>query len=140
MDIYCRKYKYKKLEDLNDKKTKNICFFAIIISLLTFPNVYCTDNNSIKAIIDSNIKGMVYGGGKYVAVCDDGMIRSSKELKYWVDSVNTIKKNLKGIVYGNKMFVAYGDDFILLSNDAINWKQSSFNLSKVIRGLAWVIA
>lgn len=82
--------------------------------------------NVVSTLNTSSWKGVVYGGGKYVAV-------NYENFAYSTDGINwtcgTLPISTSGIAYGNGMYCAYGysDTNVCYSTDGINWNTASTN-------------
>jgi hypothetical protein len=88
----------------------------------------CTPVNDI-TFGKSNINGIAYGDGKFVAVGDKKIAYSSDGITW--TAVNNISFSVNDIAYGNSKFVAVGFDIgilghgaggkIMYSSDGVNW-------------------
>ena len=82
--------------------------------------------NVVSTLNTPSWKGVVYGGGKYVAV-------SYENFAYSTDGINwtygTLPISANGIAYGNGMYCVYGysDTNVCYSTDGINWNTASTN-------------
>jgi len=69
-----------------------------------------------------DLYGVIYNGGKFVAVGDAGTIVVSAEGTKWTLSDSGSSARLRGVAYGGGMFLAVGAGGTLLSSpDAVNW-------------------
>jgi hypothetical protein len=79
----------------------------------------------------SKAYGVVYGGGKFVAVGKDGKIAYSESGDTgWIAAASGTTEHLLDIAYGNDTFVAVGEKgTILYSADGVNWHNATSALT-----------
>ncbi|NJM55772.1 MAG: immunoglobulin domain-containing protein [Verrucomicrobiae bacterium] len=71
---------------------------------------------------DATLRGIAFGGGKFVAVGDFGVIATSPDGKSWNLEPNSFFGTLEAVAYGGGRFVAVGEDaFVLSSEDGSLW-------------------
>jgi len=71
-----------------------------------------------------SISAIAYGGGKFVAVGNNGKMAYSSDDKYWIEITNTKfdTDSINAIAYGSDKFVAVGNNGkMAYSEDGINW-------------------
>jgi len=79
----------------------------------------------------SQLKGIAYGGGVYVAVGENGTIQRSTNGTTWTSVTSGTTKNLQGIAYGGGKFIATGytsgsgNAVILTSPDGTTWTDTT---------------
>src|SRR5690606_7860488 len=56
----------------------------------------------------TSLEGVAYGNGLWVAVGDDGMIRTSTNGTSWTQRSSGTSNDLYGVAYGNGLWVAVG--------------------------------
>ena len=89
-----------------------------------------------------NLRAVAYGGGQFVAVGDQGVLRHSAGGRTWEPATSGTTAELNSLAYGNGTFVVpagtdgAGNAKILRSVDAVNWTESSTTLNVG----SWVIA
>ena len=71
----------------------------------------------------TNLKGVDFSDGKYIAVGTKGLILASEDGKTWRKIVLDTDRNFHDITFGNKNFVAVGDDATVFSynNEMDHW-------------------
>jgi hypothetical protein len=89
----------------------------------------------------ASIRGVAYGGGKFIAVGDNGMAYSS-DGETWTAITSTFGTS-NGVTYGGGKFVAVGaSGKMAYSSDGVSWRavnatQSTFGSSTTINGVAY---
>ncbi|MDP4181913.1 MAG: stalk domain-containing protein [Bacillota bacterium] len=80
-----------------------------------------------------NLKGVAYDGkGLFVAVGEDGRIKTSKDAVKWTGRESGTIECLNSVTYGDGKFVAVGEGVIVVSQDGVNWaSQASVTLNSV---------
>jgi hypothetical protein len=100
---------------------------------------------------NSNIKDVAFGGGKFVAVGNDGKMAYSTDGQIWTAVTNSTfgTSNIRDAAFGGGKFVAVGDDGkMAYSTDGVSWTaitnstfDSSNNISAVVYGDGkWVVS
>lgn len=82
----------------------------------------------IQTDADSNVYGLCYGGGQFVAVGYGGSIRTSVDGKSWTSRDSNIRNILRSVAYGNGLYIAVGGEgqhAMTISSDGIHWQPSS---------------
>ena len=87
---------------------------------------------------NSNLSGVCYGNGTYVAVGHDDQVWTSTDLSMWQRHSNGVRAELAAVAFGNGAFVAVGstgcaagrpctyDGVILRSTNSVDWTEQSF--------------
>jgi hypothetical protein len=70
----------------------------------------------------SDLRGIAFGNGRFVAVGEGGAILSSVDGVNWVNSSLEVI-DLRGIAFGNGRFVAISFGFAYTSTDGLQWEQ-----------------
>lgn len=70
----------------------------------------------------SDLRGIVFGNGRFVAVGEGGAILSSVDGTNWINSSLEVG-NLRGVAFGNGKFVAISLGFVYTSTDGLQWEQ-----------------
>jgi hypothetical protein len=85
----------------------------------------------------SNLNGVAYGNGRFVAVSGDTTL-SSFNGSLWAIHSSVSTKNLNGVAYGEGRFVAVGDSgAILTSPDDSIWTACSSGTTKALYGATY---
>jgi hypothetical protein len=97
--------------------------------------------------------GVVYGGGRYVAVGSEilrtaveppaqyrSVVLTSTDSANWVSSQLAIASPVSGIAYGNDRFVIVGETTILTSSDAVGWTQHPLGARAIAYGKGQFVA
>lgn len=90
------------------------------------------------------MKDFVYGNGIYVAVGQDGVVKTSADGLEWKEHWTGFDRDFQAVTWGNGQFVAFGaerlgfkDISVLTSKDGVNWTEQSQKLKTIsIRGAA----
>ncbi len=85
-----------------------------------------------------SLNAIISGANLFVAVGDNGIIRTSVDGQVWITRNSGTDENLQAIVWNGKKFVAVGEkSSILISNDGINWEKPTITsgyVSRIING------
>ncbi|NBV21070.1 MAG: hypothetical protein EBS05_03995 [Proteobacteria bacterium] len=74
----------------------------------------------------ASLRGVTYGGGKFVAVGPGGSVAISGDGTNWLAANANTTKQLNAVAYGNGVYVAVGDGATAISSpDAITWTARS---------------
>ena len=87
------------------------------------------------------IRGIAFGKGLYVAVCEGGKIVTSPNKKEWTARTSGVTSNINDIVFSKEkdLFVAVCQDGkVLKSNDGINWQIASTINNTILSKVKWV--
>jgi len=105
--------------------------------------LYLKDKNPWikKTPVSANLKSVVYGNGRYIAVGDNGKIIISDDLLAWHEISSGVTSNLNKIAWNGSVYVVVGDlGTILCSQDGASW--SKISASAVTRenlySVAWL--
>lgn len=83
-----------------------------------------------------NINSIAFNGYTYVAVGDNGIIRTSSDSVKWTTSLSDKKSKLNHVLWSGSKFIAVGDlGTVMESPDGLNWEEYSLlfvELKKVI--------
>lgn len=106
----------------NITKTANLT-----LSVTQRPGVIWTERSSDTA---SNLNGVAYGNGIFVAVGEYGTILTSKNGATWTVRTSGIEETLHSVTYGGGTFVVVGErGTVLTSRDGINWAKRTSGIS-----------
>ncbi|MBI5380968.1 MAG: PKD domain-containing protein [Opitutae bacterium] len=87
--------------------------------------------------VNSQLRGVTYGGGKFVAVGRGGVIYKSNDGIEWSSVTSGTTKDLMVVNYSNGRFVAAGSlGTILTSTDGLSWTNQSVVSSYTFYGVA----
>ena len=76
--------------------------------------------------LDLHLNSVIYADGLFVAVGDDGVIRTSADGVNWDSQSSGTTENLEEVTWGHTGFIAVGyNNVILTSPDAITWTAQS---------------
>ena len=76
----------------------------------------------------AGLRGIVYGGGRFVAVGQAGVVVTSPDGTNWLSSNATTTKELVSVAYGNGAYVAVGvSATVIASLDGITWSPRTMN-------------
>jgi uncharacterized repeat protein (TIGR01451 family) len=85
-----------------------------------------------------NLNGITYGGGKYVAVGENGAAVSSSDLVYWSLATTGTTNHLESVVYDGGKFVAVGNaGTVLTSADGLTWHSQSSGNTNWLKGIVY---
>jgi hypothetical protein len=85
-----------------------------------------------------NLRAIVRGDGRFVAVGNNGAILHSQDGTNWSVRPYRTSANLQAVTHGNGLFVAVGEQgLVLTSTDADTWAARQINASEAIRGVAF---
>jgi len=120
---------------MQKKKIIGIIMFAVVIFMGQV--IFAEGQIKWKKSLETgkiNLKAIAHDGeGLFVAVGQDGRIKSSKGGIKWVGRDSGTVESLNGITYGNGKFVAVGEGVIVTSSDGISWTtKSSLTLNEVV--------
>lgn len=86
----------------------------------------------------SDLGGVAYGGGQFVAVGDPGGIVTSPDGVTWTQQVSNTGEALRGVTYGNGLFLATGSTgTALTSPDGVTWTPRDVRTSVLLSGCAF---
>jgi hypothetical protein len=89
---------------------------------------------------EQQLNDVAFGAGKYVAVGENNIIRTSADGATWTTQESGLGNTgtLYGIVFANNLFVAVGSPgMILTSNDGISWSKKSLGTGQILRSIAF---
>lgn len=91
---------------------------------------------------DPGMNAVAHGSGLYVAVGNDGVVKTSRDAKVWDILKLDYDGDLVAVVWGGNQFVAAGTDgtsrhTIFTSKDGLNWKKVYAGKDGSIKDLAW---
>ncbi len=76
--------------------------------------------------ISHDLNGVVYAGGQFVAVGDNGTILTGPDGSTWTSRTSPTGNDLYSVAYGNSRFVAVGNaGSAIYSSDGVTWSNSS---------------
>lgn len=117
------------------------------VSIRSSPNLYSTVNNNqtwtgrnaqfgTSFGTNNDIYSIAYGNNVWVAVGEDGKIRSSTDTVTWTTRTSNITavglSVIRAVAFGNNLWVAAGDGgAIRTSTDAITWTTQTSNITTV---------
>lgn len=81
--------------------------------------------------------GIVFNNGKYVAIGNKGVIKTSTNPLYWNKVDTGVSADLYDITYGDKYIVVGASGTILTSNDGGNWEQQDYQTYSNLNSVAW---
>jgi len=92
--------------------------------------------------MDPGMNAVAYGNGLYVAVENDGVVKTSRDAKVWDALKLDHDGDLVAVVWGGNQFVAAGRDrasghAIFTSKDGQVWKKVHAGKDGIINDLAW---
>jgi RHS repeat-associated protein len=71
---------------------------------------------------NDTFNAVIYGGGKFVAVGNNGVIKTSSDGISWTSRTSNTSSDLHGVDYGFSTFVAVGENgTVLTSTNAVSW-------------------
>lgn len=74
----------------------------------------------------ADIKGIVYTGNQYIAVGNNGTIKTSPDGKEWTVTIEKQNAKIGKVLYDNGRYVAYGSEGTLLeSKDGMHWDKTT---------------
>ncbi len=86
----------------------------------------------------SDLKGITYGNGQFVAAGVGGTILTSSDGSAWTDKTGDLSYQFNGITYGGGNYVAVGfGGAIITSTDADSWTFRTVGNSEVLNGVAY---
>ena len=90
---------------------------------------------------DPGVNDIAYGNRLYVAVGNDGIVKTSRDAKTWDVLKLDYDGDLAAVVWGGNQFVAVGNEgsrhTIFTSTDGLVWKNVHSGRDGSIRDLAW---
>lgn len=93
---------------------------------------------STSACTSAELRGVVFGGGKYVAVGDSGTIITSANGTSWAKQTTGTSRELFCVTWGNSLFVAAGDSGVILTSpDGTYWTLHQSATKNSLRGAIW---
>lgn len=94
-------------------------------------------NVSILATTE-NLNGIAYGGGKYVAVGDNGTAVSSSDLVLWTQSATGTTNHLEAVIFDGTRFLAVGNNgAVLTSDNGASWAVQSSGITNQLRSVTY---
>ncbi|MCF0072773.1 T9SS type A sorting domain-containing protein [Dyadobacter sp. CY261] len=121
-----------------------IYFPSKLVTLLLFVQIFAAhaqiDWTSRQILPDITLYDVAYGSGKYVAVGQSGMIRTSPDGINWTEQTSPVGKtrNLRHIVFANGFFVVVGDSgTTMTSTDGLNWYQHNSGTDRNLYSIAY---
>jgi hypothetical protein len=86
----------------------------------------------------SSLYGAAFGGDRFVAVGNEGLILSSPDGLRWSIEISATDERLRGIAYGQSKFVAVGHrGVIVTSRDGQNWRRQDSGTETRLQAVAW---
>lgn len=85
-----------------------------------------------------NLNGIAYGGGKYVAVGENGTAVSSSDLILWTVATTGTTNHLEAIIFDGAKFVAVGESGTVLTSDGgTSWAVQSAGITNGLKSVAY---
>jgi len=86
----------------------------------------------------NSLSAVAYGGGRFVAVGDNGEILTSTHGTVWIPQVSGTMYGLSSVTYGGGRYVAVGQcGTILASSDGVHWSSCNSGTSNTIMGVTY---
>nr|WP_295926412.1 YCF48-related protein [uncultured Dyadobacter sp.] len=89
---------------------------------------------------EQQLLDVAFGAGKYVAVGENNIIRTSTDGATWNTQQSSLGNNgtLYGIVFANNRFVAVGSPGVILTSpDGISWSTKSLGTGQILKSIAY---
>lgn len=89
---------------------------------------------------EQQLQDVAFGAGKYVAVGENNIIRTSTDGATWKTQQSGLGNTgtLYGIVFANNLFVAVGSPGVILtSQDGISWSKKSLGTGQLLKSVAY---
>jgi photosystem II stability/assembly factor-like uncharacterized protein len=112
----------------------------LLSSLLLLTSLIANAQTNWAARSQQALADVAYGAGKYVAVGDYGLIRTSSDGMAWNAQVNetTQSQSLTSVIYANGRFVAVGyEGRILTSTDGLTWTKRASGTTKALTAVTF---
>jgi hypothetical protein len=88
--------------------------------------------------VTSELCGVFYGNGMFVAVGQKGMILTSTDGMNWTIQQSPTADDLEAVCFGNNIFVAVGaTGTIITSSDGVNWFKRSSGTGETLWAVIW---
>jgi RHS repeat-associated protein len=106
--------------------------FSIVSETYSCGDKWLNTNYSGSDIFNS----VTYGNSTFVAIGNNGVIKTSANGITWTTRSSGITNDLQGVIYGNNQFVTVGHEgTVLTSADGITWQTRSSGISTNIRAI-----
>jgi hypothetical protein len=89
---------------------------------------------------EQQLQDVAFGAGKYVAVGENNIIRTSTDGATWKTQQSGLGNTgtLYGIVFANNLFVAVGSPGVILtSQDGVSWSKKSLGSAQILKSVAY---
>lgn len=111
-----------------------ILLSAAVVSVASAQTTWTQQSSGVSPALS----GIVFGGGKFVAAGEDGIILTSTNGVDWQAQTSGTIQSLRGVTYGNGIFVVVGQGgTALTSPDGILWTAQNSRTSNFLSGAAF---
>ncbi|MCF0074933.1 T9SS type A sorting domain-containing protein [Dyadobacter sp. CY261] len=89
---------------------------------------------------EQQLQDVAFGSGKYVAVGENNIVRTSTDGATWKTQQSSLGSNgtLYGIVFANNQFVAVGSPGVIITSpDGISWSTKSLGTGQVLQSITY---